>query len=254
MPRSGSRVRAPSPAPEFLADRADSLMKARPPKRAFLFPGRRFDLWLRVEMLWLPAKIEVRLRAAQALIEPVAPGPFAEFSRDRVAGDDRKVLRSATSPCEGALRPTGQPSIAAPMQLDPAGAAKGQSMQRDQNQIVAAPQRPATSSLCDDVDHVARGRLTRANRCSVFARPATQPFASSEYCVAARLPLSQAHHARKFRLKLVFDCSAPRCIRFSASSDVLPFCRLTYLTDRHNHLSGRSKSITGQAATACIGE
>src|SRR5450756_1664543 len=43
-------------------------------------------------MYWRPAELAPRLRAAQELVEPVAPCPFAEFGRDRVRGDDLRCL------------------------------------------------------------------------------------------------------------------------------------------------------------------
>jgi hypothetical protein len=54
-------------------------------------------------MFWLPAEFAPRLGAAQLLVERKTPGPFAEFGRDRVRGDDLWLLMPcAETFCEGA--------------------------------------------------------------------------------------------------------------------------------------------------------
>jgi hypothetical protein len=56
-------------------------------------PSRqRRDVASRVEMPWQPAELTPCLGAAQPLVARIAPRPIAEFGRDRVSGDDVRLL------------------------------------------------------------------------------------------------------------------------------------------------------------------
>jgi hypothetical protein len=46
--------------------------------------------------------------------------------------------------------------------------------------------------------------------------------------------LSQTKSTPRTLISICFDLTGPRGVRFSPASDVLPFCRLTYLTQTLN--------------------
>src|SRR4051794_12100938 len=68
-------------------------------KKNSVSPG---DVGFRVEMLRRPAELPPRFVTAKPLVEPKTPGPFAEFGRDRVGGDDlRRLMPGPEASCEG---------------------------------------------------------------------------------------------------------------------------------------------------------
>ncbi len=62
-------------------------------------------------MFRAPAEIGLRLRAAQPLVERIAPRPFAEFGRYRCCGDDLQTLMLCTKATDEGPRDTtdGEP-------------------------------------------------------------------------------------------------------------------------------------------------
>ena len=108
---------------------------------------KRCDLALRIEMRWLPAEFAPRLGAAQALIPRTASRPFAEFGRDRVRGNDFRLVVASEASCKGA-GDAGRPKIPrSPRRYSSSCRRLLQRKRIEVREVVAMHERPAHASL-----------------------------------------------------------------------------------------------------------